>query len=182
MAVPDDTTSRSLSDAPQPFDPPSEGSDGGKPLRQRIADGWNRLGPAGKAGVIVIGSVAAAMVAGLFASSNTRATAGDEVEEEDTDPPTRWWTNHAGGYYVCSHQGCSKKVNPTIFGHDCCGRCWPGRDCLSAAQRDYDGPGGFAHNYFEVLLRPGVCEVCGEPPKAHPWEFDSLTGQRHSSG
>jgi hypothetical protein len=182
MAAPDDTTSRSLSGAPQPFDPPPEGSDGKKPLRQRIADRWNRLGPTGKAGVIVIGSVTAAMVAGLLASSNTLATAADAVAEEDTDPPTRWWTNHAGGYYVCSHQGCSKKVNPTIFGHDCCGRCWPGRDCLSAAQGDYDGPGGFAHNYFEVLLRPGVCEVCGEPPKAHPWEFDSLTGQRHAAG
>src|SRR2546426_10815356 len=51
--------------------------------------------------------------------TQTRATAADVVEEEDTDPPTRWWTNHAGGYYVCSHQGCSKKVNPIIFGHDC---------------------------------------------------------------
>jgi hypothetical protein len=90
MAAPDDTISRSLSGAPQPFDPPPEGSDGEKPLRQRIADGWNRLGPAGKAGVIVIGSVAAAVVAGLLASSNTRATAADAVEEEDTDPPTRW--------------------------------------------------------------------------------------------
>ncbi|WP_143659594.1 hypothetical protein [Streptomyces sp. MP131-18] len=53
------------------------------------------------------------------------------------------------------------------------------RDCLSAAQRDYDGPGGFSHNYFEGLMRPGVCTVCGEPPEEHPWEFDSLTGRRH---
>ncbi|MEV6808419.1 hypothetical protein [Streptomyces sp. NPDC051132] len=72
-------------------------------------------------------------------------------------------------------------MNPTVFGHDCCGRCRPGRNCLTAAQRDYDGPGGFAHNYFEVLLRPGVCEVCGEPPEAHPWVFDTLTGQRRSA-
>ncbi|MFI0048146.1 hypothetical protein ACH4M7_34695 [Streptomyces sp. NPDC017249] len=105
----------------------------------------------------------------------------EEVEEEDTEPPTRRWTNHAGGYCVCSHQGCGKKVNPTVFGHDCCGRCRSGRNCLTAAQRDYDGPGGFAHNYFEVLLRPGVCEVCGEPPEAHPWVFDTLTGQRRSA-
>ncbi|MEU3413122.1 hypothetical protein ABZ760_17985 [Streptomyces sp. NPDC006658] len=182
MAVPDDATSRSLSGAPQPFDPLPEGSDKEKPLRQRIADRWNRLGPAGKAGVIAIGGVAVAVVAGVLASSNPRAVADGAVEEEDDDPPARWWTNRAGGYYVCGHQGCGKKVNPTVFGHDCCGRCRTGRDCLSAAQRDYDGPGGFAHNYFEVLLRPGVCEVCGEPPTAHPWEYDSRTGQRHAAG
>jgi hypothetical protein len=166
MAAPDDTTSRSPSDDPQPSDPQPEGSDGGRPLRRRIADRWNGLGPAGKAGVIVIGGVAAAVVAGFFAPSNTRATAAAAVDEKDTDPPTRWWTNHAGGYYVCSH--CSKKVNPTITGHDCCGRCSRGRGCLRAAQRDYDGPGSFAHTYFEALLRPGVCTVCGEPPEAHP--------------
>src|SRR5699024_215173 len=39
-------------------------------------------------------------------------------------------TNHAGGYTVCSHVGCSKKVNPTISSHDCCGRCSAGRSCL----------------------------------------------------
>jgi hypothetical protein len=131
--------------------------------------------------VIVIGGVAAAVVGGIFiALSKTHATAAAVVDEEDTDPPTRLWTNHAGGYYVCSHMGCSKKVNPTITGHDCCGRCRHSRwhDCLGAAQRDYDGPGGFAHTYFEVLLRPGICDVCGEPPEAHPWVFDFLTGQR----
>lgn len=150
-------------------------------MRQRLADRWNRLGPVGKAGVIVIGGVAAAVAGSLLTSSSPRATGADVVEEEDTEPPTRRWTNHAGGYCVCSHQGCSKKVNPTVFGHDCCGRCRSGRNCLTAAQRDYDGPGGFAHNYFEVLLRPGVCEVCGEPPEAHPWVFDTLTGQRRSA-
>jgi hypothetical protein len=77
------------------------------------------------------------------------------------------WTNHAGGYFVCSHMGCSKKVNSTITDHDCCGRCSQGRDCLTAAQHDYDGPGSFAHTYFEALLRPGVCDTCGEPPEAH---------------
>ncbi|MEU5610503.1 hypothetical protein AB0H03_17510 [Streptomyces sparsogenes] len=77
---------------------------------------------------------------------------------------TMWSSN---GYWTCSHSGCSKKVNPTITDHGCCGRCSPGRDCLSAAQRDYDGPGSFAHTYFEGLLRTGVCTVCGEPPEAH---------------
>lgn len=167
---------------PQPSDPRPEGSDEGRPLRQRIADRWNRLGPAGKAGVIVISGVAVVVVGSLFASYNSRATAAAAVEEEDTDPLSRSWTNHAGGYYMCSHRGCKKKAYPTIFDHDCCGRCRPGRECLRAAQGDYDGPGGFAHTYYELLLRPGVCEVCGEPPEAHPWVFDSRTGQRHSAG
>lgn len=135
MAAPDDTASRSPSDDPQPSDPQPGGSDGGRPLRRRIADRWNGLGPAGKAGVIVIGGVAAAVVGGFFALSNTRATAAAVVDEEDTDPPTRWWTNHAGGYYMCSHMECSKKVNPTIIGHDCCGRCSCGRDFLTGERR-----------------------------------------------
>lgn len=84
-----------------------------------------------------------------------------------TDRPNRWWTDHAGGYYVCSHTGCKKKVNPTITAHDCCGRCWPGRDCLRAAQRDYRGPGSFAHPYCEELLYPGICGICDEPRGAH---------------
>jgi hypothetical protein len=86
---------------------------------------------------------------------------------DQTDQPDRWWTNHAGGYYVCSHMGCSKKANSTITDHDCCGRCSQGRDCLRAALDNYDGPGYFAHTYFETLLRPGVCDTCGEPPEAH---------------
>lgn len=149
-------------------------------MRQRIADRWNGLGPAGKAGVVVIGGVAAAVIGGFFAISSTRATAAAVVDEEDADLPTGLWTNHAGGYYACSHMGCSKKVNPTIIGHDCCGRCGHSRqhDCLGAAQRDYSGPGGFSHTYFEGLLRPGVCTVCGEQPEAHQWIFDFLTGQR----
>jgi len=132
--------------------------------------------------VIGIGVVAAAVARGIVAPPTTRVIAAAAAEDEDTNPPTRSWTNHAGGYYECSHQGCRKKVNPTIFGHDCCGRCWRGRDCRSAAQRDYDGPGGFAHTYFEGILFPGVCTVCGEPPEAHPWEFDSRTGQRRPAG
>ncbi|WP_445519462.1 hypothetical protein [Streptomyces sp. NEAU-174] len=133
--------------------------------------------------MIVIGGVAVVVVRGIFiAFSNTHATAAAVVDEEDTDPPTRSWTNRAGGYYVCSHTGCSKKVDPTIFGHDCCGRCRRSRwqDCPGAERRAYDGPGGFAHNYFESLLRPGVCTVCGEPPEEHPWVFDFLAGERES--
>lgn len=78
------------------------------------------------------------------------------------------WTNHAGGYFGCSHANCAKKANPTVTDHDCCGRCRRGRDCLRAAQRDYKGPGAFSHSYFETLLRPGVCDTCGEPLGAHP--------------
>ena len=36
----------------------------------------------------------------------------------------------SAGYYVCSHFGCKKKVNPAIADHDCCGRCRQGHDCL----------------------------------------------------
>ncbi|MFD8421031.1 hypothetical protein [Streptomyces sp. NPDC059466] len=135
---------------------------------------------------VVIGGVAVA-VAGviLIALSNPRGTASsapeeEEEAEEDSDlPVSRWWTNHAGGYFECSHMGCSKKVDPTIFGHDCCGRCRPGRECQSAAQRDYDGPGGFAHNYFEAVLYPGICDVCDERPEAHHWVFDGHHGDRY---
>lgn len=129
----------------------------------------------------MVGGVAAAVVGGFLVLSDTRATAAAEVEDEEEDTDLfvhRSWTNHAGGYFVCTHLGCQKKVNPTIFDHDCCGRCWPGRDCLGAAQRDYDGPGGFAHTYFEGLMRPGVCVTCREPPEAHPWVFNRLTGDR----
>ncbi|ACZ83286.1 hypothetical protein Aros01_08771 [Streptosporangium roseum] len=46
-------------------------------------------------------------------------------------------------------------MKPPITDHDCCGRCRRGWDCLSAAQRDYDGPGNFAHTYFaEMFLNP----------------------------
>jgi hypothetical protein len=181
MAAPDDSTSQSGD--PQPPDPQPDGSDDQRTLRQRIAGRWNGLGHVRQAGV-VIGGVAVA-VAGviLIALSNPRATApstSDEEAEEDTDLLiTRRWTNHAGGYFVCSHMGCAKKVDPTIFRHDCCGRCWPGRECQTAAQSDYDGPGGFAHNYFEVALRPGICEDCGEPPEAHHWVFDRHHGDRY---
>lgn len=180
MAALDDTTSHSLGDEPDPSDPQPEG-DEARPVRQRIAESWNRLRPVGKAGVLVMGGVAALVLKSLIASADTRAPAADAAEE-DADLITRRWTNHAGGYFACTHQGCAKKVNPTIFGHDCCGRCWLGRDCLSAAQRDYDGPGGFAHNCFEAALYPGVCTVCDEAPEAHLWVFDFLHGDRYPAG
>ncbi len=80
---------------------------------------------------------------------------------------THQWTNHAGGYLVCSHTGCSKKADPTITDHDCCGRCRIGRNCLQDAMNNYDGPGSFAHRYIETLLNPGVCSICSEPPEVH---------------
>lgn len=181
MAARDDTTSHSLDDDPHPSDPRTEGSNEPRPVLQRIAETWNLLRPVAKAGVIVIGTVAVMAVKSLLALADTHATATDSVED-DANLITRWRTNHAGGYYVCTHNGCSKKVNPTIFGHDCCGRCRLGRDCLSAAQRDYDGPGGFAHNYFETLLYPGVCDTCEEPAEAHLWVFDFIHGDRYPTG
>jgi hypothetical protein len=82
----------------------------------------------------------------------------------------RTWTNHDGGYYVCSHLGCKKKADIlNIPDHDCCGRCRQSRDCLRAALANYAGPGTFPHRYWELAgrLRPGVCATCGEPPEAH---------------
>lgn len=84
------------------------------------------------------------------------------------DQTTRWFSNHDGGYYVCKHRGCSKKARPDIPDHDCCGRCLVGRDCLSAALNSYTGPGGFLHNYFETVLRPGACDICGLGREGHP--------------
>ena len=84
-----------------------------------------------------------------------------------TDFTDRAWTNHAGGYYVCKHSGCSKKADWQITDHDCCGRCSLGREHRLAAQRDYAGPGTFAHRFDVVWTRPGRCGTCGEPPEAH---------------
>ncbi|MET7938068.1 hypothetical protein [Streptomyces sp. NPDC005322] len=180
MAAPDDTTPRSPSDDAQPSGPPPDGSDGPRRLRRRIADRWNSVAPVvGKAGLAVGSFVAIEVVRRVLASASTQAAAAATVEEEETEPLTRRCTNHAGGYFVCGHQPCQKKVNPTIMGHDCCGRCWPGRNCLSAAQRDYDGPGSFTHNYFETSLRPGICDVCEEPPEAHLWVYDTIHGDRY---
>ena len=168
---------------------PPEGDDGEVTLRRRIAARWTGLGPTAKAGVIVLGGVATTVAAGiLIALSNSRATAaadadeemGIDVGEEHTEPLVKTWTNHAGGYFTCSHRGCAKKVTPYITGHDCCGRCRQARwdDCTGAAQRDYSGPGSFAHNYFEALLYPGICATCSEPPEAHTVVYDTQIGER----
>jgi hypothetical protein len=87
---------------------------------------------------------------------------------DPTDQPYRSRVWSSDGYYVCSHMGCSKKANSTVKDHDCCGRCRRGSDCLSDAINNYDGPGSFAHTYWEPLIHPrGVCGTCGEPPEAH---------------
>lgn len=140
----------------------------GKALRRRIADSWNSLTPAGKAAVL--GGAAVATLKVLAALSDARTTPASNDTTTPVKPDTEgFWTNHAGGYYVCSHQGCTKKKKPSITSHACCGRCrtsWL-RDCLTVAQRDYDGPGNFFHTFFETLVNPGVCSVCGEGPDAH---------------
>ena len=78
----------------------------------------------------------------------------------------RSWTNHDGGYFVCSHTGCNKKVNAVIKEHDCCGRCRAGRPHLNKAINNYDGPGSFAHKYWEGIPKLGVCSSCGLAPDA----------------
>ena len=70
-------------------------------------------------------------------------------------------------YLGCEHSGCSKKVNPSITDHDCCGRCSQGRAHLQDAANSYSGPGTFFHGYWETLLQPGACATCGEPRAAH---------------
>jgi hypothetical protein len=179
MEAPDETTAHPPSDDSEPSGPPPSASDGAATFRQRIAAGWSRVGPAAKIAVIVLTTV---VVKSFIAAADARARETAAAGEDNAGPPTRRWTNHAGGYYLCDHGGCSKKVDPTIFDHDCCGRCRQGRDCSRAAQRDYDGPGTFAHNYFQGILSNGVCGDCGEPPEAHPWAFDRHTGQRHPTG
>ena len=108
------------------------------------------------------------------------ADSGDEDNNDETDSGrTRWHTNHAGGYFVCSHRGCKKKCNPYITDHDCCGRCTRGRECSAESVAAYDGPGGFAHRAespHPVIVESGfreagICTVCGEPLEIHP-EYD----------
>lgn len=154
----------------------SEGGEAESPMGQWLAGHWDRLAPVvGKAGAILLSSLAAAIVQSVIARSNGELEVA-AAADKNTVPRIRWWNSN--GYYRCTHQGCKKKVSPTIFGHDCCGCCWSGQDCRAAAQRDYDGPGSFAHNYFEVFLYPGICDTCGEPPAAHMWVFDFHTGDR----
>lgn len=91
----------------------------------------------------------------------------EAFDHVDAPPKYSQWTNHAGGYIVCSHVGCKKKVDPAIDDHDCCGRCTRGRSCRGHAANNYDGPGSFYHGYWETILESGVCITCGEPPESH---------------
>lgn len=84
----------------------------------------------------------------------------------------------SAGYYVCSHGACSKKADPFVTDHQCCSRCLPARRCREEAARAYTGPGDWAHDYFETLMYPGVCDTCDEPPEAHPWIYDRHHGMR----
>lgn len=167
--------------APEPTPDPEDTQ---RSLRRRVADRWNSLNVAGKA--VVIGGVVITVVGGIIVLAGARrSSAGPECDddsdgndESNDDSPVvpeliRRVTNHIGGYVLCSHGPCTKKMRPSITGHDCCGRCRTSRsrDCSEVARRDYDGPGGFAHDYFEGLLFPGVCVTCGEPPEGH-WVLD----------
>ncbi|WP_331723428.1 hypothetical protein [Streptomyces atratus] len=148
------------------------------PLRQRVAAGWGSLNVAGKA--VVIGGVVITVVAGLVVLAAARASDVDPEFESSEDLPApvnsrqpRRPTNASGGYYQCTHSPCSKKMDPRITIHDCCGRCQYSsyQDCWARSRSAYTGPGRFAHNYFETLLSPGVCADCGEPRKGH-WVLD----------
>ncbi|MDH6238211.1 hypothetical protein H4V99_002956 [Cryobacterium sp. CG_9.6] len=77
----------------------------------------------------------------------------------------RIWTNHAGGYNVCSHSPCIKRADWQISDHDCCGRCGQGRLHLKEAMNSYSGPGAFPHKYWESL--PGACATCGLVKDVH---------------
>ncbi|WP_432100786.1 hypothetical protein [Streptomyces sp. WAC 04229] len=136
-----------------------------KPLLRRIADGWASVRPEAKAAAGAAVLLTAHFVA--LAREERAYRAAEAQREEQLEPVTRHWTNHAGGYWWCSHGGCQKKANWKIPTHDCCGRCWPGRECLKIAQRDYDGPGSFAHGFSGTLLNPDECHICGEPGESH---------------
>lgn len=165
-----------MTDTTDPAADDSEhGKDARKPLRQRVADGWNNLNVAGK--VVVIGGVAITVFAGLVVLANIRGSDDEPEPESSKDTPApvnnRRYTNASGGYAQCTHGPCSKKMDPRITIHDCCGRCRYSRyqDCWARARDAYTGPGSFAHNFHEALLYPGVCTVCEEPLKGH-WVLD----------
>ncbi|MFJ3709994.1 hypothetical protein [Streptomyces sp. NPDC090053] len=165
-----------MSDTTVPADDESEpGKHKRKPLHQRVADGWNGLNVAGK--VVVIGGAAITVAVGLVVLASIRASGDDPEFESSEGIPARVNdrrpTNASGGYYQCTHGACSKKMDPRITTHDCCGRCRYSsyQDCWAISHRAYDGPGNFAHDYFETLLFPGVCATCEEPRKGH-WVLD----------
>lgn len=105
---------------------------------------------------------------GAIGSSTAEVSTDDQSGDLDQSGGRHgMWTDHAGGYYVCSHGGCAKKVNRTISDHDCCGRCRPGRNCMIAAQANYAGPGLFAHAYTSTIKGRKLCDACGEAPEVH---------------
>lgn len=132
---------------------------------------------------LAVAAKAALLLGGLALLAARTASRPDNDTESDPRPYGHGgFTNHGGGYTNCWHSGCAKKVNPMIHrNHDCCGRCQNGRDCSRASRLAYDGPGTSAHNYFATLLNPDVCNDCGEPPEAHPWEYHPIRGQRFAS-
>ncbi|MGC4966291.1 hypothetical protein ACLQ2H_09760 [Streptomyces globisporus] len=164
----------------QPMAKPDKDSQGSQ--RRRFANRWNGLSVAGKA--VVIGGAAIALVGGFIVLAARASSVGPEHDdsesngESDASRPvvpelTRRVTNHMGGYVLCSHEPCTKKIRPSITGHDCCGRCRTSsiRKCAEVAQRDYDGPGSFPHEYWESPLFPDACITCEEPPEGH-WVLD----------
>ncbi|MFD7855178.1 hypothetical protein ACFV6B_12955 [Streptomyces microflavus] len=146
------------------------------PLRQRIAARWDKLHPTTK--TIVVTGLTVAAAGALRAVAGGRAPADEParpIESAENTGQGRYdhlgrhvQLNNHGYYYMCRHYVCSKKVNWTIPGHDCCGRCTPGRNCLKEAQLNYAGPGTFAHKFWDTLMQPDVCVTCGEPPEVHP--------------
>ncbi|MFJ5712760.1 hypothetical protein [Streptomyces sp. NPDC093105] len=184
MTAQDDSAPCPLNGDLQPSGLHPEAKGGKKSLRQRFADGWDRLDPEHKKrlvhglGAITVTALGAALGKRLAPA----APPGEEHGHQQPYYPLRRgrWSNNAGGYWVCAHYGCSKKANPTVMEHECCGRCSPGRRCLNAAQLSYDGPGSFAHNYQEGFLAPGICTVgtCGQSSEAHIWVFDFIRGER----
>ncbi|MFD6802794.1 hypothetical protein [Streptomyces cyaneofuscatus] len=183
MAVSDGMTHRPSSGDDSP-ELPAEDTGEEKLLLRRIGDRWNSLGLAGKAVLIggaVVGGVIVLARIGAFVSGSGSDGSRDSTDErigDRTGQGEQRWSTNASGYWHCTHMGCTKKANPTILGHGCCGRCQPGRECLKVAQRDYDGPGGFAHNFFDTWLHPGVCNTCGEGSEAHPYEYDFVRSER----
>lgn len=162
----------------QPPEPTAALDEAQRPLRQRVADRWNGLNVAGKA--VVVGGIVLAAAGGLLMLAYARASTDDPDQNDDDQgngnatPDRQYVAQGTRVLYVrCSHWACTKKMRPAITGHDCCGRCETSRirKCSEAAERSYDGPGSFLHDYREGMLFPGVCVTCGEPPEGH-WVLD----------
>ncbi|WP_143681374.1 hypothetical protein [Streptomyces sp. 2R] len=72
-----------MTDGLRPPEPPSDPSPEDdverKPLRRRVTDAWNKLGPASKVGAI---SVAAAVVGAVITVVHTRATTAEDEPDD----------------------------------------------------------------------------------------------------